>query len=336
MQETSTSTKTQTSESGGPCKVVGGVFTSKNGGDVEVDTDNPMSAPGGVQMTDYGAAFGPLELIAYPGSVATIGGLEFVEEKGFFDGLFGSDSSGGLFGAAGLIAATEYDDRVERRDALKAIGALGGVAMFSSPAKADTSTRTQAQFSLTENPKGVRIRVLDRINQYLPTDKRYYTYVNSAEYSQFSAANSDSYGDILPELLGTVVVGPEGSGGSLLDRLTSDKERTYEGLTLTNSDGSIVSDVKDKDAGTELTVTENDVIVEAAQNAGAEETMLAINGTSIPHSHESKSDSVGRYLFQDGGIRYIVGSNPPTGQTATLSLYVGHVTEILDDAGRWS
>ncbi len=285
-------------------------------------------------MTEYGVAFGPLELIAYPGSTAQIGGLEFVAKTGFFDGLFGS-GEGGLFGAAGLLAIPNRDEELGRRDALKTAGALGLLAGgAATSASAETTTRTQAQFALTENPAGLRVRVRDRTPDYLPTSTSYYIYVNSAEYGQFSAANSQSYGDVLPELTGTVVVGPEGSGGSFLERLTADRARTYDGLTLTNSDGEVVDDVAATATGTKLTVTGNDVIVEAAQAAGASETTFAINGTSIPHRHESTDEAVGRYLFQDGEIRYVVGSDPPSGQTASLSLYVDTTTELLDDLSR--
>lgn len=332
----STTTETDSTEAGEPPTLAGGTLTTERGGDLEIDPDNPMEAPGGIQMTDYGAAFGPLELIAYPGSEAAVGGLEFQAERGFFDGLFGSESSGGLFGAAGLIAATEHDERVDRRDALKVLAGLGAVAgLTASRVRAAMLTRTQAQFSLTKNPAGLRTRVGGRVEDYLPSDTRYYTYVNGAEYSQFAAANTESYGDILPELSGTVVIGPEGSGGSLIERLTAETAQSYEGLTLTTGDGAVVEDVATTDAGTELTVTTNDIMVEAAQDAGASETTLAINGTSIPHRHESTDSSAGRYLFEDGGIRYVVGSDPPSGQTATLALFVSRIDELLDDAGRW-
>jgi len=331
----STSTDTTSTDSGDP-PTIAGTITSADGGDLEIEPDNPMVAPGAIQMTDYGAAFGPLELIAYPESTVTVGGLEFVAERGFFDGLFGSGDSGGLFGAAALIGATEHNDAIDRRDALKAMAGLGTVAALSAPARADTATRTQAQFSVTDNPAGLRVRVRDRTEAYLPTDTSYYVYVNSAEYSQFTAANTQSYGDVLPELTGTVVVGPEGSGGSFLERLTADTARTYEGLTLTRTDGSVVDDVATTDTGTKLTVTNNDVMVEAAQQAGAGETTMAINGESIPHRHESADDAVGYYQFQDGAVQYVVGSDAPSGQTATLALYVDRVDELLDDVGRWS
>lgn len=329
----STSTESDSTDSGGSVTVTG-TLTTNNGGDLTIDPENPMEAPGALDVTDYGVTFGPLELIAYPGSTARIGGLKFLAKTGFFDGLFGSDE-GGLFGAAGLLAVTNRDETLGRRNALKAVGALGLVAGgVAANARAATETRTQATFSLTSNPGGLRVRVRDRTPDYLPTSTAYYIYVNSAEYSQFSAANAESYGDVLPELTGTVVVGPRDSGGSILERLTADKARSYDGLTLTDSSESVVDDVAGVAAGTELTVTNNDVMVEAAQAAGSSETTLAINGTSIPHRHESTESSVGRYLFQDGEIRYVVGSNPPSGQTASLSLYVGRTTELLDDFSR--
>lgn len=331
----STSTETGSTDSGGSVTVTG-TLTTNNGGELTIDEDNPMISPGPLQVTDYGVAFGPLELIAYPGSTARIGGLEFIAKTGWFDGLFGSDSEGGLFGAAGLLAVANREEDLGRRDALKTACGLGLIAGGAAmQARAATRTRTQAQFSLTANPGGFRVRVRDRTPDYLPTSTSYYIYVNSAEYSQFSAANAQSYGDVLPELTGTVVVGPKGSGGSFLERLTADRARSYEGLTLTNADGEVV-DVASVDAGTELTITDNDVMVEAAQAAGASETTLAINGTSIPHRHESTDSPVGRYLFQDGEIRYIVGSDAPSGQTASLSLYVDRTTEFLDDLSRRS
>lgn len=321
-----------------PPTVVGGSIPSSKGGTLDLDPEKPMAAPGGVQATDYGAAFGPLEVIAYPDSEVRIGGLQFKGPAGILEGIFGDGGEGdSLFGLLPFVAAGsvanhhrrdgESDNRLGRRDLLRT-AAAGGLLLGGSQAVAAASTtQTRAQFAVLENPSGIRVRVDDRVEGYLPTSAQYYTFVNNERYSKFTAANSESYGDVLPKQTGTVVVGPSGASGGLLARIGSEKTQVYEGLSLSKA-------VSDAEVGENITITENDIIVEHVQSAGASETTCAINGTSIPHEHEDSQSDRGYYGIHNGKLIYQKGPSAPTGQTATVVLYAETVDEILDDVSR--
>lgn len=313
--------------------VVGGRLDADSGGTLELDPTKPMEAPGGLQATEYGTQFGPLEIAAYPGSTARVGGLSFDTPARLFEGLFGTGSGDGLFAGGLLLAGADPDgddNDVTRRDLLRAAAAsgmlLGGTATTVSAA-GSTKTLTRAQYAVLENPSGIRMRVFDRVPNVLPPDTLYYTYVDGQDYASFSAANESDYGDVLPKTVGTVTVGPKGSGGGFFAALGTDKTQTYQGLALSKPTG-------EADTGEELTITTNDIIVEHVQSAGSDRTTLSIAGTSIPHEHESASSPKGYYGIHNGSLIYRVGSNAPSGQTADLVLYADRVTELLDDIDR--
>lgn len=310
--------------------LAGGIISSKSGGDIELDPEKPMETPGGVQATEYGAAFGPLEISAYPGSTARVGGLTFREPAGILDGLFGSGGGSGLFATLPLLAAHRADDdedSVTRRDVIRTGAAAGLLLGGQATAAAATKTATRAEFAALENPAGIRMRVFDRVQNVLPPDRLYYSYLDGESYASFSADSSSDYGDVLPKATGTVTVGPKGSAGGFFASLGTEKTQVYEGLELPKS-------TSDADNGERLTISTNDIIVEHVQSAGASEATMAIGGTSIPHEHEDSESSRGYYTIHNGDLIYRAGASPPSGQTATLVLYASRSEEIFDDLER--
>lgn len=329
-------------------RVKGCRVNSEDGGTLVIDSQKPMEVEGSLRQTSTGMAFGPLEISAYPDSEARVGGLEFQEVESLLDKLFGGDSSGlfGLLAAGSLVPLTtpranqetETSGGLSRRSFMQAAGVAMLAAGASTQASAETATPTatptgeettyqKAQFVALSNPSGLRIRVLDRTSGVLPPDESYYTFSNGDRYDRFAAAVDTDYGDVLPERTGTVTVGPEGASGGFLARLRADKTQVYEGLALPKA-------VSDADSGEPLTITDNDIIVEHVQTAGESNTILSIDGVSIPHIQESQTESVGYFEVHNGSLVYRPGSDPPTGQSASLILYADASSEILDDISR--
>ena len=324
---------------------VAGSIPSKDGGTVRIKGDKPMRSRGGVAVTDYGPAFGPLEVIAYPGSRVLVGGLEYLESRSFVDRLFGSeDDNDGLFGVLGLLAAPEAAARLDtdatrdvepgdenpvpRRDLLRAAAASAAVVGgATAAASAASSTFPRARFAALENPSGIRMRVRDRQPDVLPTSRQYHVYVDGREYEDFQAASTDSYGDVLPETTGTVTVGPSGAAGGLLSGLLGSKSQEYAALTLEKP-------ISEADPGERLLITDNDILVDTIQRTGSRRTTCTINGESIPHIHESASSPAGSYAIMDGQLVYEVGSDPPGGETATVTVYASRTEEFKDDLSR--
>lgn len=330
-----TETETQTGSGESETMTISGVtLGTVEGGEMILDGEKPMEAPGGIELTKTGAQFGPLEISPYPDSTARIGGLTFLEVRSFIDSLFGSGAGGGLFGTLAVSASVDRrrqdgdDNNISRRDLLKTLGAGAAVAGATGTAAA-TTTETdfqRAQFEAQKNPEGLRIRVFDREDGYLPVDRTYYTFVNGQSYGRFAPATDTGYGDVLPTKTGTVTVGPEGSG-SFLEALRADKTVTYDGISLAKS-------TTDAQTGEEIVLSTNDLIVEAAQQASGSGTTLTLNGTSIPHQNESIEDSVGYYGISDDRLVYTTGRQPPAATSARFTIYPGRVDELLDDISR--
>jgi len=320
-------------DDGTPMTVAGVTVGTPDGGDLVLDAEKPMRAPDGLELSQTGAAFGPLEISAYPGSTARIGGLEFLEQQSFLDTLFGSGAGEGLFGTAVAVGSAERDrDRTNntatRRDVLKAAG-LGVTAAASTGVAAAQTTESyyrKAQFETTENPEGIRVRVFDRAESYLPPDTAYYTYVNGQDYGRFAAATDAGYGDILPTKEGNIMVGPEGSG-SFLEALRADKTVIYDGISLPKS-------TTEAQTGEKLVLSTNDILVEAVQRVGGDETMLSLNGESIPERSEDIESTLGYYGVSDDRLVYIVGREPPAATSAKLTIYADRSDELLDDISR--
>lgn len=334
---TDTPTETDSDEDGTPMQIAGAIVGTADGGDLEISQDQPMDVPGGLQFTTTGAAFGPLEISAYPDSTARIGALNFILEESFIDSLFGSSAGDGLFGS--LIAfgsasrASEDqapgDTHATRRDVLRAIGlgVTAGAASASARGATQDTLAHKATFEAIENPAGLRVRVFDRTPGYLPTNATYFTFVNGQAYTRFSAASDDGYGDVVPQRTGSVTVGPEGAAGGLLAGFRTDKTVVYNGLTLSKS-------TADAQAGEQLVFSDNDILVEAASNAGADRTMLSINGRSVPHKTEDREDEVGYYGVSDDRLVYTVGNQPPSAGSVTFTLFANRSDELVDDATR--
>lgn len=335
MSETETATEEE--DAGTPMQIAGAIVGTADGGDLELSPNQPMDVPDGLQFTATGALFGPLEISAYPDSTARIGALDFVQEESFADSLFGSGAGEGLFGS--LIAfgsasrASEDqepgDTHATRRDVLRAIGlgVTAGAATATARGATQDTLAHKATFEAIENPAGLRVRVFDRVPGYLPTDTTYFTFVNGQEYARFSAASDEGYGDVVPQRTGSVTVGPEGAAGGFLAGLRTDKTVVYNGLTLSKS-------TADAQAGEQLVFSDNDILVEAAAGAGADRTMLAINGQSIPHRTEDREDEVGYYGVSDDRLVYTVGNQPPSAGSVTFTLFANRSDELVDDATR--
>lgn len=322
--------------------LTGGTLVAPSGGDIELNTDRKMDAPGGVQATEYGHAFGALEIIAYPESEARVGGLEFLEARSLIDSLFGKDEDGGLFGFFLFVGAPaaawrhqqrdaerpeQEENRVSRRDVLRTGLASGLLAGGAAGVAAASPAMTRARFAVVENPGGLRLRIRDRAGDVLPADRTYHVYLDGDDYGTFQPASLDSYGDVLPETAGTVTVGPKGAEGGILSRLFKDRTKEYAGIALEK-------DIADADAGERLLITDNDIIVDTIQQTGSKNTICTINSKSIPHSHEDRSIPVGYYGINNGEVFYEVGSDPPGGQTADLTVYASRTVELADDAKR--
>lgn len=322
---------------------ISGAISTAEGGILRASSESPMHAKGGVQVTEYGAALGPLEVIAYPGSTALVGGLDYMEAPGFVDSLFRDGEGGGLFGLLPLLAAPEAaarigteqtkdvepgdENRVSRRDLMRAGAATVGVVGGAATVAAAASPVVRARFAVLENPAGIRLRVRDRVPDVLPTDRQYHVYLDGRDYGDFQAASLDSYGDVLPEATGTVTVGPSGSAGGLLTRLLGSRSHEFSGLAM----GKPLSEA---DPGERIPITDNDILVDTIQQAGSSNTICKINGESIPHVHEDSKSNVGNYSVMDGKIVYEVGTHPPGGETASLTVYASRTDEALDDVSR--
>lgn len=330
----STETETDSDEDIEPAKILGGTLLTKDGGNLEISDTQPMRTPTALRPTKTGILFGPLEISAYPDSTARVGGLSFMQEKSFLDSLFDSGAGEGLFGTMVAVGSADRDrDRTDntmtRRDLLKAAGlGLGAAAAVGTARASQTETVAhKAQFEAIENPSGIRCRIFDRTEGYLPTSETYYTFVDGQDYSRFAAASDDSYGDVVPQRTGTVVVGPEGAGGGFWTALEADKTVAYDGLPLPKS-------TTEAEAGEQLVISDNDILVEAAAESGKDRTTLAINGRSIPHQNEDREDEVGYFGVSDDRLVYTVGNNPPAGGSVALVIYANRSDEIADDAAR--
>lgn len=331
---------------------VAGVHCSTpNGGDIRLTGDTPIRIRGGLASRMYGTAIGPLELTAYPSTTATIEELSFETEggllstRGWFDE--GSDDTstsdggggGGWFAFLPLLipglrgrrsGATESlpDEgvSVSRREMLALFGVLGAGIGAGRVQAAGEKNLTKGRLGLTSNPGGVRVRALDRVENVLPTDSVYHLTVEGIEYDDLAGGLS-SYADIPPLVTGNVALGQEVSIFASLKKLSGKKAVSYEDIALPQ-------DPTSANEGSELIITDHDIITTHLQKAGDSDSVLTIGGTSIPHYSEADSDSRGWYDVRDDAVIYHVGSNPPSGETATLTLYVGIASEAKDDVGR--
>lgn len=321
--------------------VSGATLSTDKGGSLQIPADERVESPSGAAIRPYGVGFGPLEVTAYPDTTATITGLSYgtdalVGDKWFDDSAESQDS--GWFGAAlpGLLAGVpagaaagdddSTDTDLRRREFL--VGAATALtvsgAMTQSAAALD-ETATRARIQLDANPGGLRVRVLDVLEQYLPTGVQYHLSVDGVAYDSVVGGTLDDYADVPPTVSGEVVVGQDVSLLSKIRAILGAKAVTYDGITL-------AKDPADAPQGTKLTVTTHEIIATHLQKS--KHSTLTIGGESIPHYSESATSPRGWYAVRDGAVVYQVGSDPPSGTTASLTIHASLPDELSDDAGR--
>lgn len=315
-------TTTTPDSSGGVSSQVFGLIPSENGGEMTIPAESPMKCPGPMQSTTQGAMFGNVELIAGSESSTTVSGLSFLESPGILESLLATTGAGAA--AVGGVAATAegQDATVNRRRFLQASVVAGAVAFGVGSADAESNI-TRARFSVDENPGGLRVRLHERIASYPAAIDEQHLYVNGVEYGAFA---DEPKADVLPGLTGTVTVGPSDVLGGLLASFTESRTKVYDGLKP-------APDIADSETGDKITITDNPMIASHTRQAAPSAVTLTVGGESIPHKSESDSER-GQFSVSDGRVVYVLGSNPPSGDTATLSVYAGRVAEVLDDARR--
>lgn len=318
-------------------------YRSPKGGDVAVT--GTATAIGPIRHTPHGVSFGPLELQARAESTIAIGSLQFLESELSLLSRLLPDidilSDLGLFGSgAALVAASRADsaegddpDQVTRRDVLRMGAAAAGLYAVSADRARGASEPpelTFAEFGLTSNPSGMRVRLADIVSGVLPPESTYYVEVNGNTITDFGAGDDSAF--IPPGLSGLVQISTD-ADATLWDRvqgLLADDEMVFE-LELEKSTAAYST-------GSSVHASEDPVVTDALEHIedDGSKAIFTIGDTSIPHKAEAEEPDLGKYYYdpERGALIYVVGADPPDSSAVTLRLHAGRIDEIRDDIDR--
>lgn len=322
-------------------RLSGMTYECPDGGSIHAkpqsDWSDAEQTAGVSAMSPHGVGFGPLQLSAYPESLAVISDVTLEEPDGSWFNGWGSDDGdgGGAFWSSlallgtGAVTTDEpekgEETRTTRRDLLKVLGVTTATVTGATAVASAQETTTTVSFNIDSNPGGLRIQILDIVGGLLPPDQQYYALVNGMDYATFSGSSEDS-ADLPPKLTGSASI--DTSVGFL------DGPKTTIGRKAIDYDFELPKNPSNLTEGELVEVTPHPFVVDAVLKAGSKAVTLSIDGSEIPHYEESPDDNIGLYRVREGSVMYRVGSSPPTGTDASMTVYAGLVDEKLDDAKR--
>jgi hypothetical protein len=313
--------------------------TGDGGGNVRIlngETPNTQWGNGAV-------SFGPLRISPWESTTVVIDDLSFdvLDEDSVIPFL---QSASGMptqsTAAAGTLALpflAEVEDEdsetqtpLTRRDMMIATGVgvtaatLGtGTATAQDDDSGEDqpldSTRYVAEFELAESTRGIQIGIDDRVDQFLPVGEKYYVELDGSVVDSFKTGENDSARfTIGPGITGRVRVVAE-DGVSLWRKILADFS-SGEPLTYTFN---LEQPVAARDRGTEITITDQPIAVDALRDAGEDETVLKINDTTISNLKDGSSSRGNWYLRDETALVYEVGVDAPDSSVVELTINAG-------------
>lgn len=313
----------------------GHALSGLDGSLVGVTPDGQIDAIGGIRRTEHGVAAGPLELQPYKDTTAVLDSFTYTVARNASSGLSAWGAS--ILAAAGLPlaapdreTAAETDHRCTRRDMLKLTAAAGGAYAITGSAVAAESPPLLdvAEFDLVQNPRGVRLQILDLVPEVLNITERYHVTVDGAEFEDFHA--DGGHVNLPPGVTGTISVHTEA------EREYWDRIRAWYGAPDDTHQFKYTLDkpASEYEQDTIVELADEPHVVEPLRDAGGDDSTVKITGTSVPHKDES-DEPVGQYFINaDDTLVYAAGKDPPENDIVTIKIEVGRMTEALDDASR--
>lgn len=238
-----------------------------------------------------------------------------------------------MLGATAAARPDEDGDesRLSRREVLVGAGAmLGGAALTARSIHAEEiDPRIEiAELSIKRNDAGGYLGLTGDIADVLPDDQEYSIQHDAAEIGSFSPTSPST--TIPPGRTGTVVVttDPDISAWQTIQSVLSGSDPIEFETTLDKP-------AVDFEEDTEVVLASASSVVEPVQEAGADATVVEIDGVSIPHESESSRRDVGEYRVRDAGeLVYRAGVDPPDGSEVVVRADVNRRTELKDDIAR--
>jgi len=312
------------------------------GGNITVENSTtPTIRPGG----ELGLGFGPLRIVPFAGTTVRIDELSFsaLDESilPFLNAASGVTTETTAVGAgAALVAASAPDEDValRRRDALIAAGTVATAGLAASGTAAaddddndeddddddsDAQTRHVAEFELTENPRGIGIRIDDVTENYLPHGETYYVKLDGSVVDSIETGNGEML-TIGPTKTGSVRVVSE-SEVSLVQRILNQIQGGDEINYTFNRD----EPVSEFSRGEEIVITDQELVIEAIQSAGTDETVIEIGDENIPHTDDRSSQRGNWYLRDEAALVYEAGLDSPDSENIELTINAGFVDSQL-------
>lgn len=315
---------------------VGLAFDDGAGGGFGVAPNADVIALEELSFTPSGFAFGPLSFACLDGETAVLERLEFLPEVGAE-----RQTNAAALGLAGVTgaAATDEDNRVGRRELLVLTGAVLSGSLLASSASADTKYPV-AKFTLSRNDSVTHLELLDRVESALPPSLEFYvdrdgTRIDSIE----DASADDETGTAALTDTGEFRIYTEDSIGNIAriqawaSGLLSGREKVSFEFEL---DAPAAEIAEREDSVVEL--TRHPAIAAPMANADGSDSILTIDGTSIPHTDERWGADRGEYWVEQRDDEYALvleaRGDAPDGANVELELFASRMATTNDAIGR--
>lgn len=303
-------------------------FHAPNGGNLHVVQG---VSPSPLRIEGWGIGFGPLRIAPWADSTVVIDELTFESVKN--DSLFSlftttmPATSASAFGAA-FVAASVSDDGIDptdrsltRRSFLVAAGTSALLA-GAVTAQEDGETYNVAKFSLDESPRGIHLRVDDVVADYLPPDQTFYVEVDGTDVGSFTAGK-DSL-TINPGITGEVTISSD-DALSFIDKIiakyTAEDELHY-------SFNPVDEEFSAQTVDDEVVISDQPILVEPIREADPKETLLQIDGETIPHADDEQG-ALGYWYLRDGqALVYVVGEDAPDSTLIDVHVNIGRIERL--------
>ena len=279
-------------------------------------------APHELRLGHYGLGFGPLRLTPFANSTVVLDNLEFAvaDDSGWLPLL----TAGGAVGAA--IAHEETDGPLEpdetRTTRRALLAGIGVTILAAGSARADDDRFEVATFDLHESERGINVAVDDVVADYLPPEHTFYVSVNGGSVGKFDAGSESL--TINPGVTGQTTLESD-EALSFISRvwanLTADDEVVYQFQPVEEP-------FSEHTVGDEIVLSDHPIITDPVAVGDASDTLVDLNGTTVPHV-DGRDSAVGEWYLRDSRqLVYVVGEYAPDSTLVEITINAG----LLDRA----